>query len=192
MLFCVLFSKSKLAQKRKIAETLGISTILNGTPEGIFSRHYRAYRLTSLVATSAKTVHRTVFFRKSKICSFLVRIPSFFIIKQKESTQKCTPFSWHAGRDFFSALPCLSPRYARCHVSENSPLDCFLPQIKDLLLPCSNPFLFHHKTKTEHTKSVLCFRGTPEGIRTPDLLVRSQTLYPAELPAHMRLFIARI
>ena len=26
--------------------------------------------------------------------------------------------------------------------------------------------------------------GTPEGIRTPDLLVRSQTLYPAELLAH--------
>lgn len=25
--------------------------------------------------------------------------------------------------------------------------------------------------------------GTPEGIRTPDLLVRSQTLYPTELPA---------
>ena len=25
--------------------------------------------------------------------------------------------------------------------------------------------------------------GTPEGIRTPDLLVRSQTLYPAELIA---------
>lgn len=28
------------------------------------------------------------------------------------------------------------------------------------------------------------FLGTPEGIRTPDLLVRSQTLYPTELPAH--------
>lgn len=27
--------------------------------------------------------------------------------------------------------------------------------------------------------------GTLEGIRTPDLLVRSQTLYPTELPAHM-------
>ena len=26
--------------------------------------------------------------------------------------------------------------------------------------------------------------GAPEGIRTPDLLVRSQTLYPAELRAH--------
>ena len=28
-----------------------------------------------------------------------------------------------------------------------------------------------------------CF-GTPEGTRTPDLLVRSQSLYPTELPAH--------
>ena len=26
--------------------------------------------------------------------------------------------------------------------------------------------------------------GTPEGTRTPDLLVRSQSLYPTELPAH--------
>ena len=27
--------------------------------------------------------------------------------------------------------------------------------------------------------------GTAEGIRTPDLLVRSQTLYPTELQPHM-------
>ena len=27
--------------------------------------------------------------------------------------------------------------------------------------------------------------GAPEGIRTPDLLIRSQTLYPAELLAHI-------
>ena len=27
--------------------------------------------------------------------------------------------------------------------------------------------------------------GTAEGIRTPDLLVRSQTLYPTELLAHV-------
>lgn len=26
--------------------------------------------------------------------------------------------------------------------------------------------------------------GAPEGTRTPDLLVRSQSLYPAELQAH--------
>ena len=30
--------------------------------------------------------------------------------------------------------------------------------------------------------------GTAEGIRTPDLLVRSQTLYPAELLAQVHLF----
>ena len=29
------------------------------------------------------------------------------------------------------------------------------------------------------------FHGAPEGIRTPDLLIRSQTLYPAELRARM-------
>ena len=32
------------------------------------------------------------------------------------------------------------------------------------------------------------FFGAPEETRTPDLLIRSQTLYPAELPAHTRLF----
>ena len=29
--------------------------------------------------------------------------------------------------------------------------------------------------------------GTPEGTRTPDLLIRSQSLYPTELPAHFAL-----
>ncbi len=29
--------------------------------------------------------------------------------------------------------------------------------------------------------------GAPEGIRTPDLLIRSQALYPAELRAHILL-----
>lgn len=29
--------------------------------------------------------------------------------------------------------------------------------------------------------------GTPEGTRTPDLLVRNQTLYPTELQAHVHL-----
>ena len=31
------------------------------------------------------------------------------------------------------------------------------------------------------------FLGAPEETRTPDLLIRSQTLYPAELPAHILL-----
>ena len=34
---------------------------------------------------------------------------------------------------------------------------------------------------------VFALDGTAEGIRTPDLLVRSQTLYPAELQPHTTL-----
>ena len=43
-----------------------------------------------------------------------------------------------------------------------------------------------YKTKktTYHSVSGL---GAPEETRTPDLLIRSQTLYPAELPAHILL-----
>ncbi len=39
------------------------------------------------------------------------------------------------------------------------------------------------KEKTTH----LCgfFNGDPGGIRTPGLLIRSQTLYPAELLSHI-------
>ncbi len=42
------------------------------------------------------------------------------------------------------------------------------------------------------TAVAMLFSGTPEGIRTPDLLVRSQTLYPAELPALAYTFDAHI
>ena len=41
------------------------------------------------------------------------------------------------------------------------------------------------KQKTEQAKKCLLRFGVPEGIRTPDLLVRSQTLYPAELQAQI-------
>lgn len=34
-------------------------------------------------------------------------------------------------------------------------------------------------------ESPVFIKLTPEGIRTPDLLVRSQTLYPTELPAQI-------
>ena len=40
-----------------------------------------------------------------------------------------------------------------------------------------------YKKNGEHQKMFSIF-GTPEGTRTPDLLIRSQSLYPTELPAH--------
>ncbi len=40
------------------------------------------------------------------------------------------------------------------------------------------------KKKSRYPEWDICFSGTPEGTRTPDLLIRSQSLYPTELPAH--------
>ena len=37
--------------------------------------------------------------------------------------------------------------------------------------------------------TTLATSGTAEGIRTPDLLVRSQTLYPTELQPHFEVFV---
>ena len=42
--------------------------------------------------------------------------------------------------------------------------------------------------KTVHTNCMDCLSGDPVGIRTLDLLIRSQSLYPAELPSHKVIF----
>ena len=47
---------------------------------------------------------------------------------------------------------------------------------------CSSPFLCI--CKKADTRMGICFFGTPKGTRTPDLLIRSQSLYPTELSAH--------
>ena len=49
-------------------------------------------------------------------------------------------------------------------------------------------FCFPKNTKNPNPSPIgkkfgFCCCGAPEGTRTPDLLIRSQTLYPAELPA---------
>ena len=50
-------------------------------------------------------------------------------------------------------------------------------------------FYFSFRDAFGKQKSLAFFKaklfGALEGIRTPDLLVRSQTLYPTELPAHI-------
>ena len=44
-----------------------------------------------------------------------------------------------------------------------------------------------NKKRTLQARKVRKYAGAPEGTRTPDLLVRSQSLYPAELRAHFLL-----
>ena len=51
----------------------------------------------------------------------------------------------------------------------------------------SSPFLCVGIPKRQAPARDACLFGTPEGTRTPDLLVRSQSLYPTELPAHTTL-----
>lgn len=41
------------------------------------------------------------------------------------------------------------------------------------------------QSKRDTTEEVSLLLGAPGGIRTPDLLIRSQTLYPTELRAHI-------
>ena len=55
------------------------------------------------------------------------------------------------------------------------------------VLDDSSPFLRVAIPKKEAPTGGASFFGTPEGTRTPDLLVRSQSLYPTELPAHTTL-----
>ena len=45
---------------------------------------------------------------------------------------------------------------------------------------------FSARIKQKRSLAFASDLGALEGTRTPDLLIRSQTLYPAELPAHMR------
>ena len=53
--------------------------------------------------------------------------------------------------------------------------------------------IFNTNPKQCFTKKGFGFAqfGTPEGTRTPDLLIRSQSLYPTELPAHMHFQVPR-
>ena len=54
----------------------------------------------------------------------------------------------------------------------------FEPATPGITIRCSNQLSYTHH--------ILFFKfGTPRGIRTPDLLLRRQLLYPAELLAHI-------
>ena len=68
----------------------------------------------------------------------------------------------------------------------------FLPLVKYLYFIFRiTPTIDKEPKKITHPEKPRCVIGALEETRTPDLLIRSQTLYPAELPAHMRLIINR-
>ena len=50
---------------------------------------------------------------------------------------------------------------------------------------CRYPNIYYRTKKNSSCKLHELFYGDPVGIRTLDLLIRSQSLYPAELPSHI-------
>ena len=72
----------------------------------------------------------------------------------------------------FAAVP------ASHFAPKNSPQGCFFTPLT--LSGFESPL----SIKIKATPTVLLLLGALQGIRTPDLLVRSQTLYPTELAAH--------
>ena len=52
------------------------------------------------------------------------------------------------------------------------------------LVPPFRARFFHRTNKKERAFGSLFFIGTVKGTRTPDLLIRSQSLYPTELLPH--------
>ena len=115
-----------------------------------------------------------------------VRISQKFIKNKKRSNTEVSLLFWRAARDTGGKPPCVlgDRRMATVPAShfatKNSPLDCFLNVAHPLRVRIPQKFI---KKREAIPKYHFSF-GALQGIRTPDLLVRSQTLYPAELAAH--------
>ena len=115
-----------------------------------------------------------------------VRIPQKFIKNKKRSNTEVLLLFWRAARDTGGKPPCVlgDRRMATVPAShfatKNSPQDCFLNVAHPLRVRIPQKFI---KKREAIPKYHFSF-GALQGIRTPDLLVRSQTLYPAELAAH--------
>ena len=136
-----------------------------GTPEGT--------RYTKVLPPSSRrqaTVHRTVAFKFSS--------PFYWEYKNGVSPRgytrnKTFPFHPHpygVRLEWERTLP----------RAKNSPPDCFYGSCAAAAL--SSPAW---SIKNSVSQMGYAIFGTPEGTRTPDLLIRSQSLYPTELLAHV-------
>ena len=93
-------------------------------------------------------------------------------LKNKKTPRRCFLF-FGGEQGIFPRLPPLSPRFARWHVGENSPPDCFLPQLRCSLLvriPC--PHLKNKKTP----RGCFLFFGGEQGIRTLEQVIARYTI----------------
>ena len=109
----------------------------------------------------------------------------------------CFPFH-QSDHSFYKIIPINYPWYPDWHLTQSwFNLPCNLTTVAQSMsilpgLPCTKPCIKNMTHRTCNSKkpsfdfiSNKGFSYVREKIRTPDLLVRSQTLYPAELRAHI-------
>ena len=125
------------------------------------------------LTTSAKTVHRTVFFRR-QVCSLLVRIP-LFIFANAKSRPCDLLFVLAESKGFFRCTP-VRLRVASLldHVGKNSPPDCFLPQTASAPSLFESLFLFC-QSKKQALRPAFRFGGE-QGIRTLEQALTCYTI----------------
>ncbi|WP_294904198.1 hypothetical protein [uncultured Eubacterium sp.] len=102
---------------------------------------------------SAKTVHRTVFFRKPLAFSLLVRIPFYY--KKTKPPQRMALFFYGGEQGISPRLLPLSPRFARCHRRQKQSTGLFSSESLWL-----SPSLFESLSiikKQNHPNGWLCF-----------------------------------
>ena len=153
-----------------------------GTAEGMHP--LRACRPCSIAASDfeAKNSPPDCFLNASH--PLRVRIPS--------ACRRCKNTATRMGDGVFGTAEGMHPLRAcrPCSIAasdfeaKNSPPDCFLNASHPLRVRIPSACRRCKNTATRMGDGVF---GTAEGIRTPDLLVRSQTLYPAELQPHTAL-----
>ena len=125
---------------------------------------------------SAKTVHRTVFFRRLRLlppCSN----PLFIVLpKQKAGLATCFSF-WRRVRDYFGALPCTFASLRSLTTSAKTVHRTVFFRRLRLLPPCSNPSFCFAKAKSRPrdllfilAESYGFFRCTPVHLRVASLL----------------------
>ena len=103
------------------------------------------FALLRSLTTSAKTVHRTVFFRRLRMlppCSN----PLFVLPKQKAGLATCFSF-WRRVRDFFGVLPCTFASLRSLTTSAKTVHRTVFFRRLRLLPPCSNPLFVLPKQK---------------------------------------------
>ena len=116
--------------------------------------------------------------------TFLRNVPRGFDRKEQKDRADTKRYRLYLGalEGIRPACAVLAPcgKAAADLTAKNSPPDCFLNAISPLRVRIP----FKGKKVRADTEWYRLLLGALEGIRTPDLLVRSQSLYPAELQAH--------